>query len=248
MGIGINIGDLTGSYATKSNYSTLLQSLPSRSGISGTADLNFFSDYASIKNGSYGKLMRAYYGGNTNNNIKSIVNNSSFSTSNDTTTQLKQIETAAETLKSSADKLLATGSKSLFGGEENVDEIYKAVSTFVNDYNSMLDKAGELNSASITSRITSLKNMTSSNKNLLERVGITVGTDGILSIDQEIFKKADMTTVKSLFNGTGSYAWNISSQASWINFTAANEATKANTYNANGNFNNSTGNIFSTYF
>jgi hypothetical protein len=238
--------------------------LPSRSGNSGAANLNFLSDYASIKNGSYGKLMKAYYGGN--NNVNSIVNNSSTSTSKDNTTQLKSIETAAESLKSSADKLLETGSKSLFNGKEvtttdeagvattkteyDTDALFKAVSSFVNDYNNVIDKAGDSNTSSIINRVNSLSNMTKSNKNLLERVGITIGENGKLSIDEEVFKKADMTTAKTLFNGTGSYGFQVSAQASLIDFAAANEAAKANTYSASGSFNNSnsSGNLFNTYF
>ena len=47
MGISINMG----ASGMKQNYSYLFQS------ISGNSNLNFLSDYASIKNGSYGKLI-----------------------------------------------------------------------------------------------------------------------------------------------------------------------------------------------
>ena len=47
MGIGINMG-MSG---LKQNYSYLFQNLP---GSNGNANLNFLSDYISIKNGSYG--------------------------------------------------------------------------------------------------------------------------------------------------------------------------------------------------
>ena len=53
MGIGINVGG-------NQDYSYLFQNLSSSSG--GMGNLNFLSDYASIKNGSYGKLMKTYYG------------------------------------------------------------------------------------------------------------------------------------------------------------------------------------------
>ena len=52
MGISINVN-------AKQDYSYLFQSLSTSSG-SGLGNLNFLSDYASIKNGSYGKLMKAY--------------------------------------------------------------------------------------------------------------------------------------------------------------------------------------------
>ena len=52
MGIGIDMGK-------KQNYSYLFQSLSSSGG--GMGNLNFLSDYASIRNGSYGKLLKTYY-------------------------------------------------------------------------------------------------------------------------------------------------------------------------------------------
>ena len=53
MGTSINVG-------SNRDCSYLFQSLSSSSG--GMGNLNFLSDYASIKNGSYGRLMKAYYG------------------------------------------------------------------------------------------------------------------------------------------------------------------------------------------
>lgn len=262
----MDISALTG-YNTRNDYSMLLGSLPSSSGgVGGAANLNFLSDYASIKNGSYGKLMTAYYGPERNNNVNKIVDNNSLSTSKDSSKQLKDIQSNADALKKSADALLVTGAKSLFNGKEvtttddkgvtttkteyDTDAIFKSVSTFVNDYNNLIEKGSDANTASIKNRITSLTNMSNVNKNLLGRVGISVGTDGKLAIDEEAFKKADMTTVKSLFNGTGSFGYQASAQASLIDFTASNEATRSNTYNANGGFTNnfSTGNIFGSYF
>ncbi len=38
--------------------------------------------------------------------------------------------------------------------------------------------------------------MTKANSNMLSKVGITIGTDNKLSIDETSFKKADMNTVK----------------------------------------------------
>ena len=51
MGVKINVD-------SSQDYSYLFQSLSS----GGMGNLNFLSDYSSIKNGSYGKLMKAYYG------------------------------------------------------------------------------------------------------------------------------------------------------------------------------------------
>ena len=115
MGVRLNMG-YTG---MKQNYSFLFQSM------SGNSNLNFLSDYMSIKNGSYGKLMKAYYGkGNKiSKEAASIVDEKkkTLSTSKDSAETLKQIQTASESLKSSADQLTNTGKDSVFSKSQ--DEI-----------------------------------------------------------------------------------------------------------------------------
>ena len=92
-------------------------------------------------------------------------------------------------------------------------------------------------------------NATKANENMLSKVGITINEDNSLSLDKDTFNKANETTVKTLFNSTGSYAYNVSASASFINFTADNEALKANTYDFTGNYgaNFTSGSIFNTY-
>ncbi len=255
MGISINVN-------AKQDYSYLFQSLSSGSGSgSSLGNLNFLSDYAAIKNGSYAKLMKAYYAkdsgsstaasssGTTTNNKKSI------STASDTAEVLSDVEKAADSLKESADDLITVGSKSVFAKknvttkdeqgfetttkEYDVDAIYQAVSAFTNDYNNLLSKTGSSNSSSIQTRESSLINLTKSNENLLSKVGITINKDNTLSIDEETFKNSDMNSVKTLFNGTGSYSYNVSAQASMIDYAASRETTKANTYTGLGTYSNS---------
>ncbi len=239
----------------KTDYSYLFSNLSTfgSSRSSSAANLNFLSDYASIKNGSYGKLMKAYYGKNTSKEVSSLANKTNktnSSTSSDTTKTLAKVQTATDTLKESADALLETGKKSVFNEDKVTDAAYNAVSKFVNDYNAALSASKDVNSSSILNKAASMVNATSSNDALLKKVGIFIGTDNTLSIDKDTFMKADLTTVKSLFSGTGSYAYRVSAQASLINFAADNEALKANTYNFNGTYSNnySTGNIFNSYF
>ncbi len=103
MGIRLNMG-YTG---VKQNYSYLFQSM------SGNSNLNFLSDYMSIKNGSYGKLMKAYYGKDSkiSKEAASIVDEKkkTLSTSKDSAETLNEIQTASESWKSSAAQLTNTG-------------------------------------------------------------------------------------------------------------------------------------------
>ena len=258
MGISINVGNA----GMKQDYSYLFQSLP---GASSGANLNFLSDYISIKNGSYGKLMKAYYAkDNASEEVSSIAkkNTSSISTSEDDAKTLASIQSAADGLKESADKLISKDTDSVFNKVEvetkdefgfytttqdyDKDAIYKSVSDFVEDYNSLLKETGNSDTNSIVNRTKSLVGITAANKDLLSEVGITIGEDNSLSIDEKVFKAADMTTAKSLFNGNSSYAYRVSAQASLIDFAASTESAKANTYNVSGNYNQSysSGSIF----
>lgn len=255
MGISINVN-------TKQDYSYLFQNLSGSKG-SSMGNLNFLSDYAAIKNGSYGKLMKAYYAkdtadsssktaaGKTDNKADNKTDIKTTSTAKDSADTLAKIQKSADELKESADKLIAKGKDSLFASNEyDVDAIYSAVSDFVKDYNELIDNASDSNSNNVLSKSLTLVNQTAANKNLLEKVGITLNDDDTLSMNEEAFKSANMTTVKSLFNNTGSYAYKASAQASLIDFAAENESSKANTYTMNGTYGNnySMGSIMDTWF
>lgn len=234
----------------KTDYSFLFQGLSSSRGGS-ASNLNFLADYASIKNGSYAKLMKAYYGQNTSKEVSSLADKKNTSSAaSDKVKNLAEVQSATDTLKESADALLQTGKNTVFKEDSITDKTYKAVSEFVDSYNAVVSASKNVNSASILSRTGNLTTATSANKSTLEKIGITIGTDNTLSLDKDLFMKAELSTVKSLFNGTGSYAYRVSAQASLINFAADNEAIKANTYNFNGTYgkNYNAGSIFNSFF
>ena len=256
MGIRINVN-------ARQDYSYLFQSMTTSRGNS-LGNLNFLSDYASIKNGSYGKLMKAYYAKDAADKTASEgkdteTKKNSISTAADSAKTLSEIEKAADAMKESADSLLVKGSKSVFrkknekatvSEEYDTDAIYKAVSGFVTDYNDLLSKTSAASSKNLQSKADTLAAVTTANAKLLSRVGITVNSDSSLSLDEEAFKKSDMGTVKNLFGTTGAYGYKVSAQASMIDYTAAKESTRSNTYTANGTYSNvySAGNILNSFF
>lgn len=213
-----------------------------------TALGNSLSDYASIRSGSYYKLLKAYYAKPENSSVSGLVDTST-SVAKDTPKKLAELENSAESLKESADALITKGSKSVFQkttvnqpdgtvkSEYNISAIYEKVNTFVKDYNGMLAGAEDTDTKAISSAAEQLEGLTKSNAKMLSKIGITVNKDNSLSIDKEVFNKADMNAVKSLFNGNGSYAYQVSVKASMIDFSAQNEASKANTYGNKGSYN-----------
>ena len=247
----------------KNDYSYLFSSLSSGSSSGSAGNLNFLSDYASIKNGSYGKLMKAYYSESASDEVSRIAKNS---TSIDTTKNLQKMQAATDDLKESADALLVSGEKSLFAKrdvtvenedgtktttqEYDTEAIYDAVSQLVEDYNAVLDASNKISTKSILNKTMNMVTAVNSNETILGKVGISVKEDGALSIDKKDFLKADMGTVKTLFGQNGSLGYRISAHASLINYATTNEVNRSNTYTPNGTYSStySAGDLFTGLF
>ena len=247
-----------------SSVSTLFSSLgSSKSTGSGLFGINL-SEYASIRSGSYGKLMLSYFSmdstkgtsksdDSTKNTIEDLA--TTTSTSKDSTKTLAAIESDAKELTDSAKALYTRSNNKVFtkdsGGSYDTDKIYKAVKRFADDYNSMLDTAGKSSTNRISRSVSSMKNETSYNEKPLKEIGITVDEKtGKLSVDETTFKSADTEKIKNLFNGTGSYAYSVATKAAMTESYAKSEAAKSNTYTKNGtyNYNYNSGNIFTDMF
>jgi hypothetical protein len=258
----------------KNDYSYLFSSLSTSSSSSSSGLSSFLSDYASIKNGSYGKLMKAYYSSDASDEVKSLASSSTSSTSTtSSTSSLTSAETKAYTevqsttddLKESADTLLATGTKSVFNkkditttdenGVESTEKgydtsaIYSAVSSFIKDYNSVINAADSVDDTTISNRVANMESTTSTYSSSLKELGITINDDNTLSIDKDTFKAADMDKAKSLFNGSGSYAYSVSASASMINYNADYALTKSSTYTTSGSYSSTynLGSLYSSY-
>lgn len=237
---------------SRTDYSYLFSSL-NASNKNNTSNLSWLGDYAMIKNGSYGKLMKAYYSETAASEIKSIANtdktNKTNTTSLDDTETIAKVKSSTDELKESADKLLEKGTESVFG-KGNKEDIYSAVNDFVTDYNSVLNTMDDVNSTSILSKAKTMVQNTAVYKDQLSNVGITINEDNSLSVDKEAFLKADEGNVKNLFNTTGSFAYKASASSSLMNYAAEQEADKAATYTSSGSYGNtySAGSLFDSLF
>lgn len=256
-----------------SNMNSGLGSSPMNSMFSsmGTLGINY-GDYASIRNGSYHKLLSSYFSSDSvksntasgstgwqkpGSEEKKTYNYWSYkkafygstATSKDAASKLATVESDAEKLSSAADTLLTQGNQSLFnqvtttGKDGNkttgyqTDAIYNAVNSYADRYNALVKSAGDSNVMVIRSSAASMKDYTAQKEQELASIGITVdaGTK-LMSVDKEKFKAADMNTVKKLFQGTNSYAYQVSEKALAIDKHAQYEAAKASTYNRAGNY------------
>lgn len=241
----------------KQDYSFLFNNLSTGSyGSSNLFNSINLTDYKNIKNGTYYKVMKAYYGQNTaeDSGVSSTkkYNSKTNSETQNTTSELSAIKSDASSLYSSTSKLTTVGTKSLFKEKEitetakdgtkttktgyDTEAILGAVKNFVNDYNDLLDSAGKATNSSTQRALRSMMNLSSSYSSQLEKIGITINKDNTLSIDEDVFRKADMKTVKSVFNGSNSYAANVGGYASSIGTYTNADLNSANTYTSNGGY------------
>ena len=262
MGIGL-----------KPDTSYLFSNMNNKSS-SGIFDMSFLSDYNSIKSGSYGKLVKAYYKKlesedvSTEDKSDKTTNKDKVSTSlaedssktlasvKDATSSLSKL--ASEFAKDGVDKLLVqkeTKTENEDGTMEvtkeyDMDAIYKSISGFVNKYNEVIKSANASESSGIKKAMGNMTNITDLYTNSLKKLGITVNADKTLTVEDKTFKASEITDIEDTFTGSNSFSKSISSQASFINDAATREAAKANTYTSTGSYSNnfSTGDLFTSLF
>lgn len=207
MGIGLN-GLNSGLTDT---YASLLGGSGSGSG-DGMSTL--LTDYASIKNGSYGKMMKSYYA-----KVKEEEGADGTST-NSSKTKEKDAASASAARKFYE---TASGMNGLNYSADNMDELYDKVSAFVKDYNSLMTSASKSKNASVKAQADALNDYTYQNYKLFAKIGITMNSDRTLSIDEDTFKKVNektgstnVPTLTTLFKGMGSFADKAADRASTI--------------------------------
>lgn len=210
----INFGDYTGRYNSSSvNSNDIFTSMNMTSGNS------FISDLAMIKNGSYKKLVKSYY---------TKQDKEQASTKAEADTKLLTLaKNSADNLKKAADALK---DKSLWEKNDK-DEIVKAVKSFIDAYNDTVDTSDDVDSNAVLRNALHMTKAVSSNGGLLADIGIKIGKDNKLEMDEETFKNANMSTVNTLLSGNGSLADKVSQKAAGI-VNAVSNATGTYTKSA----------------
>ena len=182
---------------------------------------------------SYGSTVMSRLG------FASASSGSVSSTKKDSEEQEKVTYTGAAALKTDIEKLT---SGSLFekvkgkdGTEQyNIDKIFAAIKSFAGNYNSMLDAAQASFNSGVTANLARIMEKTAQNKDALGQFGISVDEKGKLKIDEDIFKKSDMSQLQKFFNEYGS---SIATNVSLVNYYMTTQAGAASGYTASGTYN-----------
>lgn len=205
------------------------------------------ADYASIKSGSYRKLLKAYY-------KKADADRSA---GGDTRQNLTLMQSSANALSQSAQSLMneslwkkkkttvtdeKTGEKTT-KSDYDWDTIIKNVKSFIEDYNDTVQRAGNSSTNGVLRNAVWMTDLTKANKNLLASAGITIGKGNKLELDEDAIKKADIGTLKLLFTGQNSYASKISQKANSISMAASGAG---GTYTSSGTYASALSRVAST--
>ena len=218
------------------------------------------SEFSHIKSGSYKSLLNAYYSKVQGKEKLSKEDVSSLLSDNHDLSNekepLKKMITASDSLRVVALGLMETGKNSAFDKEkvEKVDEetgeksfseeydlekIKDSVSQFVSDYNEVIENSANTNSKKVMEKTLNMIDNTKIYKDKLEKIGISIGSDNKLTIDEEKFEESNMDIAKDLFNKENSFGQKTMGKALQI----GNEAYKAqlteNLYNSMGDYDSS---------
>lgn len=242
MGININVGG-------NQDYSYLFQSLSSSSG--GMGNLNFLSDYASIKNGSYGKLMKTYYGtgldaGKTTSSKKYSssdvvdkileekknpkVSKEAQEANANLTTGLSSLKTSVSALQNSK---TYTDTEN---GQSAADKVVSAMKSYVSDYNNVVKAAKGSTLAGKTAYVENMMNSTAANADKLSEVGVTINSDGTLELNAAKLKEAGISSkVQELFSPDNimSYGSTIASRVKFAGGSTSSSAATGSTETSN---------------
>lgn len=154
------------------------------------------------------------------------------------------METAAESLKEHSSRLFG-----IFDGEwETLTEEEKAayrkeaeeeITDFIDDYNTLVTTLSKESGNANDVYLKQLWDYFEKEEEALAEAGITKGTDGILSVNQELLQKADTEKLREVFGLKGSFAGKVNERAENIianaktNLSVLNSSLYAGTYSYN---------------
>ena len=207
------------------------------------------TDYSMIKSGSYQKLMKAYYAEEaktTTAKAKDVAKKedktSKVKTAADNP-ELTKVKAEADSLKTAASAVSSADLWKPADGKIDTEKVTSAVKDFIKNYNSVVDQSAKVNSKEVANNTKWMTGLASTLSKTLNKVGITVGTDNKLTLNEETFKNANMKTVESLFNGSYSFAGQVESKAGGISNASLMSSA---TYGSDASVTSSLASLFNT--
>lgn len=209
----------------------------------GTGSSNFFSDYASIRNGSYRRLLKAYYGTKNNSSTTSGTKSNTSNVLDQILEERKNPKVSKQT--SEANSKLTSGIPTLTnavkalqndttytasedGKKSAQDKVVSALKNYVTEYNDVVSAAKQSTLSNKTSHIAGMMKSTAANADKLKEIGITINANGTLQFIEGQAKHADISKVQDLFSGKNSMSYG-STVMSRLQFAGITSGTAGST-------------------
>lgn len=168
-------------------------------------------DYSSIRNGSYSKLMKKYYSSvvNTGTSTKSSSNvldeilaeRKNPKVSAEVSTANSKLSSAVGSMKSAVSTLQSAGTyENTSGGADAASKTQAALKGYVSFYNAAIESSKKSSMNTVSSNLAAIMTASSENQEALQEVGITINSDGTLSLDEATLKSVDVSKVQELFS------------------------------------------------
>ena len=114
-------------------------------------------------------------------------------------------------------------------------ELYNAIKALAESYNNTMAGLQSSSSALDGYYAQMLKEATKENKEALEKIGITIGKDGKMTVDKEKLEASDVDSLEKAFGPSNAFAAKIAFIGSRVSSNAAaNAASYSNQYNSFG--------------
>lgn len=204
-----------------------------------------FNDYASIKNGSYGKLMKAVYSESSKADSTDKTGNKNSNKVNRTdSTGLSKVKKEADSLKEAAALLKDDKFWKEVSANKDSAKMTEAVEGFAKKYNAAMKASNAVLSSEVSKNADTMTSLSKVMSSALSKAGISFDKDGMMEVDSKALKEADIDTVKSMFAGENSYGSEIGNKAADM---AKAAVMSTGLYNGDGSINSSMSAIFNSW-
>ncbi len=189
-------------------------------------------DYSAIRSGSYGKLMKSYYGeqsssisrGSSSSRSKNVLDEiieerRNPKESKEVSAANSKLSTSVSTFKNALGTLQSENTyKDTENGLDARSKVENALKSYVSAYNDAVTTAKKSTNMNMTSNVAGAMGATKESVEALGELGITMNHDGTLAFDTKKFKTIELSTVKDAFDGNAalSYGSKIASRLNRI--------------------------------
>lgn len=116
----------------------------------------------------------------------------------------------------------------------NISKILSTAKSFVSNYNKMFDTAESSANSGVLSNLSYIRERTANNSKALKEFGFSVDKKGRMKLDEDTFKKADMSEVQKFFKDYGSF---VAGNASRVDYYMNTKANAASGYTSKASYN-----------